>query len=385
MDPTTVILILAIHLTCSGGLYYLIGRRMPARSGLGLWSAGAVLFGLAYFVRLAVGLGSVLSVTWLLDPAMVLATLFFISGLRQFVGQRALGWRVLATLVALYALTHLLVVSAWGLQGRFVLLNVSLGFLYAGLMASGVAALRDEGEALRLPLAVLAVLMGVLSLLTVARGVTIGIEGTATMYRGLQAQIYYGYASLAVVLLALNLLWMVFVRLNGQLGELAARDALTRVLNRNGLDDVLARHFAARDAEPVTLLQVDVDHFKQINDGHGHATGDAVLRAVAASLTGRVRGSDFVARVGGEEFLVGCVGSDPAVSMGLAERLRAGVRELEVVSAEGRGNVHCTVSVGVSRHFGALAEWQQAWREADQALYAAKSAGRDCVVSFEAA
>jgi diguanylate cyclase (GGDEF)-like protein len=98
-----------------------------------------------------------------------------------------------------------------------------------------------------------------------------------------------------------------------------------------------------------------------------------------------VRGSDFVARVGGEEFLVGCVGSDPAVSMGLAERLRAGVRELEVVSAEGNGSVGCTVSVGVSRRFGALAEWQQAWREADHALYAAKSAGRDCVVSFEAA
>jgi diguanylate cyclase (GGDEF)-like protein len=385
MDPNTVITILAIHLTCSGGLYYLISRRMPAHSGLGEWSAGAVLFGFVYFARLAVGIESASALNWLVDPVMVLAALLFISGLRQFVGRPELGRRELATVVLLYALAHVIAMAVWGLQGRYVLLNVSLGLLYGGLMASSLEALRWEAVPLRRPLAVLGAMMGLLAVLTVARGVTIAIEGTGTMYRGLQAQIYFGYASLAVVLLALNLLWFVFVRLNGQLAELAARDALTRVLNRNGLDDVLARHFAARDAEPVTLLQVDVDHFKQINDSHGHATGDAVLRAVAASLTGRVRGSDFVARVGGEEFLVGCVGNDPAVSMGLAERLRAGVGDLEVVSAEGRGSVRCTVSVGVSRRFGALAEWQQAWREADRALYAAKSAGRDCVVSFEAA
>jgi diguanylate cyclase (GGDEF)-like protein len=383
MDPTTVIIILAIHLTCSGGLYYLIGRRMPPRSGLGLWSAGGIVFGVAYLGRLAAGLQGTHALAQVLDLAMVLAALFFIGGLRQFVGQTPLPWRVLSAFLAFYLVAQLLAVDTWGLQGRHVLLNLTLGLIYAGLATSAGVAARRAGDALRLPLVVLTVLMGGLALLTVLRGIGIGIEGTGTMYRGLSAQIYYGYASLAAVLLGLNLLWMVFVRLNTQLADLAARDALTRVLNRNGLDDVLARHFAARDALPVTLLQVDVDHFKQINDGHGHATGDAVLRAVAGLLTARMRGSDFVARVGGEEFLVGCVGGDAALAVGLAERLRAGVSELVVPSAEGHAPVRCTVSVGVSRRFAALVEWQQAWREADRALYAAKSAGRDRVVSFE--
>jgi diguanylate cyclase (GGDEF)-like protein len=384
MDPTTVIIILAIHLTCSGGLFYLIGRQMPPRSGLGLWSGGAIAFGIAYLGRLATGLQGAQTLHQLLDAAMVLAALLFISGLRRFVGRPPLDWRMLGAVVALYLVAQQGVLAAWGPPGRYLLLNVSLGLLYAGLAAAAAASARREAAALRTPLLVLAVLMGGLAVLAVLRGVTIGIEGTATMYRSLQAQIFYVYASLAAVLLALNLLWMVFVRLNGQLAELAVRDPLTRVLNRNGLDDVLARHFAARGAPPVTLLQVDVDHFKLINDSHGHAVGDAVLCAVAASLTGHVRGSDFVARVGGEEFLVVCTGGDPAVPMALAERLRAGVGALEVPVAEGR-SVRCTVSVGVSRRFAALADWQRAWHEADRALYAAKAAGRDRVIAFELA
>jgi diguanylate cyclase (GGDEF)-like protein len=203
------------------------------------------------------------------------------------------------------------------------------------------------------------------------------------MYTGLAAQVYYGYASLAVVLLGLNLLWMVFVRLNGQLQELASRDALTRVLNRNGLDDALARHFAARDAAPVTLLELDVDHFKRINDEFGHATGDQVLSALADTLVKHVRGNDFVARMGGEEFLVGCVGGDRDVALGLGERLRAGVAAVQVPVRAGAAAVSCTVSIGVSRSFGSLAGREAAAREADEALYAAKAGGRNRVVVFE--
>lgn len=380
MDPTTVIIILAIHLVCSGGLYYLIGRGMPPRSGLGQWAAGATLFGTAYLGRLATGMLSAPPWALVLDAAMVLAALLFIAGLRQFLGQPPLHRRQLAFLLVVYALAYAAAVAWWGLVGRYGLLNVTLGLLYAALAYESLRARPREFAGLRSPLLMLGLLMGTLGALTVARGLHIAGAGTEVMYQGLFAQVFYAFASLAAVVLGLNLLWMVFVRLHAQLAELATRDALTRVLNRNGLDEVLERHFAAREPVPLVLLQVDVDHFKRINDEHGHATGDLMLRAVARALSARMRGSDFIARVGGEEFLVGCVGADEAAAVALAERLRHGVGETVLAAPDGRGSLQCTVSIGVSQRCTARAGWDLAWRQADRALYAAKAGGRDQVV-----
>ena len=173
------------------------------------------------------------------------------------------------------------------------------------------------------------------------RAVYIGAVGTEALYQGLHAQVYYLYASLAAVMLGMTLLWMVFVRLNQRFADLAARDPLTQLLNRSGLEDVVGRHFAGRDPRPVILLQLDLDHFKAVNDQHGHAVGDRLLAAVAQALTGCVRGSDVVARVGGEEFLVACIDADPATAQALAERLR---------SRGARGAGRCTGAVAGALH-----------------------------------
>jgi diguanylate cyclase (GGDEF)-like protein len=103
----------------------------------------------------------------------------------------------------------------------------------------------------------------------------------------------------------------------------------------------------------------------------------------------RVRGDDFVARVGGEEFIVGCAGGDPEVASQLGERLRASVAGLQMpmgVPGRSAGHVNlpkCTVSVGISAPFSDLAGRSRAMREADAALYAAKSRGRNLVVAFD--
>jgi diguanylate cyclase (GGDEF)-like protein len=380
MDPTTVVIILAIHLVCSGGLYHLIGRSMPPRSGLDQWSVGATLFGAAYLGRLASRTYS--EPPWALvpDAAMVVAGLLFISGVRRFLGRTSIRGRRLAALLLGYALVHAWAVWNWGPVGRYVLLNATLGLLYATLAFETWRAQPREIAALQPPLVVLTTVMGALGVLTMLRGLHIATNGTPVMLQGLFAQLYYAYASLAALLLGLNLLWMVFVRLNTQLIELASRDALTRVLNRNGLDEVVARHFAAREPTPITLLQVDVDHFKQVNDSHGHAAGDRLLQAVAEALTAHVRASDFVARVGGEEFLVGCVAADAATAPSLAERLRQGVRDIELAWPGARTPLRCTVSIGIARPCPDRAGWERAWAEADRALYMAKATGRDRVV-----
>ena len=116
------------------------------------------------------------------------------------------------------------------------------------------------------------------------------------LFEGRAAQIYYGYSMLATVVIGPTLLWMVFVRLNARLARLAVRDALTGLLNRHGLDDRLRQHFRGRQAQPLILMQIDLDHFKGINDEHGHAVGDAVLRGIAQHLAHAVRAADFVAR-----------------------------------------------------------------------------------------
>jgi diguanylate cyclase (GGDEF)-like protein len=384
MDPATVIVLLATHLACSGGLLLLVGRAMPARSGIRLWGAGLGMFGLAYGARLLVGLQTQLVWAPVLDAAMVAAVLLVVAGLRQYVGRDALPRRTAAfVLLGCIGLEALAILAA-GALGRYTLINLELGLLYAWQCLDAARAQGRVEAPLRLPLRVLAFLAGSLSLMALARAAHIATHGVAVVYGGGFTQLFYAYASLVAVLFAMCLLWMVFARLNHQLADLATRDALTRVLNRTGLDEALARHFGSRQTPPLTMLAIDLDEFKRINDSHGHATGDLVLRAVADTLTRHVRPSDLVARTGGEEFVVCSATGDAGAALALAERLREAAAALATVATDGRTRVRCTLSVGVSAPFAALIDRPRAEAEADRALYAAKRAGRDRVLTSQA-
>lgn len=379
MDPNTVIVVLAAHLIFTGGLLHLIGRRMPPRCGLHPWSIGLVLFGCAYIARITLGFAVPLPVALLTDATMLGAGMFFVVGLREFVGRQALDLRVTLSALALFVVVDGLAITTVGAVGRHATLNLGLGLVYAWLAWSSASTRRTADRLLGTPLLMLATMMGLLSALTIARGLYIANAGVGVAYQGRFAQGYYGYASLSAVLLAMTLLWMVFVRLNGQLAELATRDALTKVLNRAGLDDALRRHFGSRQALPLVLLAVDVDRFKAINDGHGHAAGDRVLRTVADTLARHVRPNDLVARVGGEEFLVCCPAAEREVALALAERLRATVAAQ--TTPAGTVGLRCTVSIGVAWPCMSLASVADAAAEADRALYRAKEAGRDRVMA----
>jgi len=382
MDPRTVIIILALNLLSSGGMFYLIARKMPPNGGLGAFAAGAITFGAAYAARLAAGAQVPAVIDALADCAMIAGTLLFIGGIRQFVDART--YRIhaptLAGLLLVFLAVHVAAVMQWGIVGRYVLISFSLGGLF--LLLAGMAAygLRAQDAALRVPLRLLVTLMALLGLATLGRAISIGLHGAQAIFTGLAAQVFFAYAALAAVLMGPNLLWMVFLRLNRQLAELASRDALTRTLNRNGLDDALRRHFGSRRQRTIAWLQVDIDHFKRVNDQYGHHAGDQMLCEVADVLTGLIRADDFVARTGGEEFLVACVDASADTACSLAERLRAGVAELRIRVAGQSAALQCTVSIGVSHPFSVLRHWEPAARKADAALYKAKSAGRNRVV-----
>ncbi|WP_010542955.1 sensor domain-containing diguanylate cyclase [Sphingomonas elodea] len=175
-------------------------------------------------------------------------------------------------------------------------------------------------------------------------------------------------------------LWMLARQLDAELLRYASRDTLTGLANRRVVwEQGQARLTqAARQHRAMALLIIDVDHFKKVNDGWGHAAGDAVLAAVARALAGAASDGDLVGRIGGEEFLV--LPAHPGAALALAERLRAAVAGLQI-AVEGGAVLRCTISVGHAETRDGSGAWQRLVNEADRALYAAKQGGRNRVVS----
>jgi diguanylate cyclase (GGDEF)-like protein len=166
-----------------------------------------------------------------------------------------------------------------------------------------------------------------------------------------------------------------------QMYESALRDSLTKLFNRKHFNDLLEKEFAyaIRHNAPLSLLFVDVDHFKKINDTFGHPAGDFVLAEVSGILASIIRSEDIIARFGGEEFCVLCRGTDTDGARLLAERLRREVAERRFVY--GGKIIPVTVSVGAAvMPDPTITQYSLLLAAADKALYEAKRSGRNRVV-----
>tara|TARA_R110002167_G_scaffold56558_8_gene160537 strand:+ start:4715 stop:5854 length:1140 start_codon:yes stop_codon:yes gene_type:complete len=160
----------------------------------------------------------------------------------------------------------------------------------------------------------------------------------------------------------------------------ATTDPLTGLLNRRTLMKQLnyVQKQSLRSGRPVALMMMDLDHFKQVNDRYGHQSGDRVLELFADILRQQVRSSDYVARFGGEEFLVVLPDATQDAALQLAERILANCRSLTVTLAD-RREIRFSVSIGAGQLSGELAV-EASLSQVDAALYQAKSQGRDRVV-----
>jgi eukaryotic-like serine/threonine-protein kinase len=170
-------------------------------------------------------------------------------------------------------------------------------------------------------------------------------------------------------------------RLFGQMQRMAATDALTETHNRHRFFELAEAEWEAARllGRPLAVMMLDIDHFKRVNDTHGHAVGDAVLRAVADRCRAALREADVLGRYGGEEFAVLLPGTELAAATQVAERLRLLIDEVPLQFAG--GEIAVTISVGVAAADDATPTLAALLNRADEALYEAKTSGRNRVVA----
>ena len=168
-------------------------------------------------------------------------------------------------------------------------------------------------------------------------------------------------------------------RMQEELTRLATTDPLTGLNNRRRFFEILEREWARsrRHSRPMSILMFDLDHFKNINDIHGHAVGDSVLVCLTAAAKDVLRSEDILGRLGGEEFAVVLPEADRSTAEAIAERLRQRLGGISVDAPE--GTVRCTISVGVIQCRLAHESLDVALKRADDALYRAKRSGRNMV------
>jgi diguanylate cyclase (GGDEF)-like protein len=247
---------------------------------------------------------------------------------------------------------------------------VVLGFTSAMLLRPRVKALRD-------PARILALLVGF-----VGAAVVVQLILSLPMFphTALISGAAHELVTLSMAMLGFSFVALYVAETKRRLHEETRLDPLTGLHNRRAFEEMIQREvqIAGRDNTPLTLLMMDLDHFKQLNDTWGHALGDRALRTFGGVLLTATGSGDAVARLGGEEFAILLPGRSSRNAFSLAERLRATVEGLRL--SEGEELVRFTVSVGLSVLLPGEASFEPMMRRADRALYEVKRTGRNRVL-----
>lgn len=360
-----------LALATLGGAWHLKSER-----ALWFWAAAFGASALTQTVR-AIAIGLEAPRVWLAVGHLggMLSALFVLLGLRVFLGV-PLRWRAPVALsvgVGVAALT--LVVQLGALWPSLMLTLLASALLTAPAARVSQRAWRRQPG---FPMLLMSTVLVVSAVVEVARSVA--VFPTAVPNRELAVQ-YNAIGLLATIGLvigqALAMLLLLQDRALRQIERLIEVDVLTGLLNRRGFDERLRRLLQRGGAQLPVLALLDVDHFKRINDTHGHAVGDAVLSGIGERLRDTLRPLDLAVRLGGEEFAVIWAQPEPGGEARLGERLREAVAGETFATAA--GPLAVTVSVGVARARGSCEAPEAVFSRADAALYEAKRAGRDQV------
>ncbi|MCW7539155.1 GGDEF domain-containing protein [Aquabacterium sp. A7-Y] len=375
----------AVLLFIAAVLLLVLARLVPDTPGPRWWGGGALLAlaGALIASSQAQAHGPWARAVYVLGDSVLLLGICMVSqGLRRFCGAPpGARWLAVAVLVQL-VLGGALELYGMSRQHTVVVSAMSAG-AWLSISWTALKQLRGPGAPIYLGLALCGVLGATGWLWRCALLASSGNSPLpAVVVHANTVLIAFAFVATGAQVLLYVLL--VNFRLAARLRQLAVRDPLTGALNRRGFEEHTARLTALSTqlGQSVAVLMLDIDHFKQVNDNHGHHAGDLVLRALAHLVQRAKRETDVFARLGGEEFCLVLPGTDVPGARVFADRLRRSFETLEIDT--GRSFLSCTMSVGVAY---ASAQALQSGRsdvvdllrQADDALYEAKRAGRNRV------
>lgn len=379
MVTTVVIGMLCVHLLCFSLMFLLISRRLHGKKmGMDVFALGNLMLGLAYVLQLFGGHANE-SVMSIVNHTLTLcAPVTYVLGGLRFFDYPIRIWRPLFATAVGYTAVQILVQVLLGTEARQALLAGSCAALFLAMTVAVLYVGTTLARDLRVEMGVFAVLIGGICALNAAKLLMILSGGLQALdYDTSFQKVFYLYMSFLGTVLPPSLVWLVLRRLTDELRQMATSDPLTRLLNRRGLLEGLDAHFRSRTAGPANLLIVDIDHFKRINDTHGHKVGDLALCHVAQVIKATARQGDLICRLGGEEFAVISLDTGKAGTLALAERMRAAIEHSEVPGVGADQPLRCTVTIGISDGFSSTQALDEAMQQADAALYRGKSSGRN--------
>ncbi|HEY9102688.1 GGDEF domain-containing protein [Chitinimonas sp.] len=379
----TLILAESLMLLQLSGLVYLIGQRVrDIMQGPRAWSAGLLCYALAQFC-LSMEWNDVPEAAFLTDFLASLGCASFLIGLYDFT-ERPRRWRMLGSLLVAHVLGVLtLKLLTDDEMARLVMFSL-IQFLFSLAILSAlrlhVQVKRRLGIRL---LRGLAYSWAAVNLFRLVIRLFYPLHGSSGF--DIRELVFFILVLFFGIWLALACLLLIHERIAADLLFATKRDPLTGCLNRRGFAEALQAEGKRliRNWAPTSMLAIDFDHFKQLNDRYGHAAGDEALIQFSAMVREELRDVDIFARLGGEEFAIVLLNAPEAGARIVAERLRKRVEDLVLHTAS--GPIWFTASIGVA----VLAEYENdlepLLHEADRALYEAKQAGRNRVEIFREA
>ncbi len=383
LDPRSLLfsLILTYGLSVLGMFVAAASRKSNKPDGMGKWAAAMFLETITWGLIAARGRIPDFFTVIVANGILAAAFALILAAVYEFQQRRLPRWQYLVPVAMMLLMVTLLEDN---IRSRFIWDGIIYGFQ---MVLIGRALLTDEGT--RAGQAWQLMFGGVVMLLLVlAMRAGFALSGHiqfAQPQNNLElqpVQLIAYIASMSIALLgSFGFLLMVKERTDNEIMHLAMTDSLTQIPNRRALTDYAEHALARRSGLPLALLMIDADHFKLINDTHGHQVGDEVLCKITSLLEGRLRGQDLLGRYGGEEFLVVAPDTDSEDAFALAESLRKIIAVKPFPSAE--GDIFLSVSIGISTcPATATRGLQEMLKEADAALYDAKLTGRNKVVCF---
>jgi len=379
-DPRTALYLGALSATVIGVLLFLVRRQLSPslQPSLHWWIAGTLAFPLG-FALLGPRETEYTPLLSILASSLIPASFRrFAIALRCFNGspQRRLRLAIILGLVTVCA-------AYFGLVHPDESLRVGWSSaLYAVLLGTCARAFYRRGMAINVVQHVTGGMFVFCTVLMSYRAAVylLGIADFGTPRDAPLQLMVYGIGGMLPVVSTVGFLLMCTDRGQQELTAAARLDYLTGICNRRAIEDLGARSMAAarRHGMPLSMMIIDVDHFKRINDEFGHAAGDQALVETVRRIRHSLRAEDLVGRLGGEEFVAVMPNTDGQSALAAAERTRAAFAREKM--AVGAGELLVTVSVGVAVLAPEDAQFSNLLRRSDRAMYAAKAAGRDRVM-----